>query len=431
MLTHRKILFGFCLLIISSSLSSQSIENELKSLAKLTDFTVQKLETDTFCYEKYLLVCKQNVDPNNPLAGKFEQRVFLSHKSISRPVVVITEGYAANYASHADYKNELSSYLNANQICIEHRYFGQSIPRPLDWNQLTIANAAADDHRIVTILKKIYTDKWISTGISKGGQTCLYYRYFYPDDVDISVPYVCPLNFSKADRRVYRFLEQVGDSASRAKVFNYQYDMLNHKSEYLQAFKDLAQQRDLSYRMGLLEAYELTVLEYGFAYWQWGSTPIDSIPKKAQSAKKMVRHLDQVAGIDWVSDQGIRRMQAFFYQALTQIGFYGYDISKFKNVVSFTENPEFDFTMPENIEKTFDPHPMYKVDQFIRHQANHMLFIYGEDDPWSSTSVDVTYEKDVLKIVKPGGSHLTRIANLPQGQQMQVLETLNQWLGHQ
>ena len=431
MLAIRKFSFSIFLCIIFFQAPAQSIEPELKALAKLTDFTVQKLETDTFFTEKYLLVFKQNVDPNNPLAGKFEQRVFLSHKSKSRPVVVITEGYAANYASHPDYKNELSSYLNANQICIEHRYFGQSIPRPLDWNQLTIANAAADDHRIVTILKKIYTNKWISTGISKGGQTCMYYRYFYPEDVDISVAYVAPLNFSKADNRVYRFLGQVGDSASRAKVFNYQYEMLNHKSEYLQAFKDLVQKRNLSYRMGLLEAYELTVLEYGFAYWQWGSTPIDSIPKEGESAKKMVRHLDQVAGIDWVSDQGIRRMQAFFYQALTQIGFYGYDISKFKDVVSFAENPEFDFAMPENIKKPFDPHPMYKVDQFIRHQANHMLFIYGEDDPWSSTAVDVTYEKDVLKIVKPKGSHLTRIANLPEGQQLQVLETLNRWLGHQ
>ncbi len=102
--------------------------------------------------------------------------------------------------------NELSPILNANQICVEHRYFNESTPQPVDWEHLTIYNAASDHHRIVEILKEIYKGKWVNTGISKGGQTVMYHRYFYPDDVDASVGYVCPLNFSIEDKRVYSFL---------------------------------------------------------------------------------------------------------------------------------------------------------------------------------------------------------------------------------
>lgn len=409
----------------------EGIENEIKELAKTFNFKVQKLEKDTFFEERYLLIFEQEIDHDKPLAGKFEQRVYLAHKSTDNPVVVITEGYVASYASHSNYVNELSGYLNANQVCIEHRFFGESIPSPLDWSNLTIANAASDDHRIVKILKKLYHGKWISTGISKGGQACMYYRYFYPDDVDASVAYVCPLNFGIADKRINRFLLTVGDSTIRSRIINFQYQMLSNKSIYLPAFEELAKKRKLHFNIGLLQAYELTVLEYSFAFWQWGTVNPDSIPSSPLSAKKMVRHLDQVAGIDWISNEGIQRMLAFFYQALSEIGFYGYDISEFKDVISFSENPDFEFTRPEGISVTYDPEPMYKIDEFVRHHASKMIFIYGENDPWSATAVDITYENDVLKIIKPGGSHLTRISNLPVSQHNLVLETLNQWLGFQ
>ncbi|MEZ5197263.1 MAG: hypothetical protein R2764_12940 [Bacteroidales bacterium] len=215
--------------------------------------------------------------------------------------------------------------------------FGESVPSPIDWEQLTVYNAASDHHRVVEILKQIYIKKWINTGISKGGQTAMYHRYFYPDDVDATVGYVCPLNFSIEDQRVYRFLEQVGDSVCRKKIHDYQYEMLNNKAIYLEEFEKLADSRKISYSIGLTEAYDLTVLEYSFAFWQWGGTDCKSIPQRGESPKEMVNHLNRVAGIEWVSDQGIQRLLPFFYQALAEIGFYGYDISAYPGMTSFSK----------------------------------------------------------------------------------------------
>ena len=414
--------------IFSFQVLSQTMEDRLTLLSKTHNFTFKELKTDTFFTEKYVLEIEQPLSHKNPNGESFTQRVFVAHKDFSNPVVFITEGYAASYAKNPQYINELSSILNANQVCVEHRYFGESVPKPMIWENLTIYNAATDHHKIVELLKNIYMGKWVNTGISKGGQTAMFHRYFYPHDVNATVGYVCPLNFSIEDKRVYRFLQQVGDSASRKKIYDYQYELLSNKATYLPSFKALAEKRKLTFNLSLIHAYELTVFEYSFAFWQWGSTPVDSIPLPPAGSKKMISHLDQVAGLDWISEQGIHRIQPFFYQALTEIGFYGYDIMPFSEVVNFTQNPVFDFTAPENTSIQYDPVPMQKVDHFIRHNAINMIFIYGGSDPWSATAVDLTYNSNVIKIVKQDGSHLTRILNLPDNQQKEIIETLTEWL---
>ncbi|MBN2173197.1 MAG: aminopeptidase [Bacteroidales bacterium] len=429
MKSNRKIIpIIFLFLFIINNGFSQSLSNRLEELSTNYQFTFEPLRTDTFFTEKYLIKLEQPIDQRHPDGETFIQRIYLAHYDFGSPVVLITEGYTASYAGHPRYVNELSEILKANQICVEHRYFGESVPRPLNWEYLNIYNAAADHHKVVEILKNIYRGSWVNTGISKGGQTMMYHRFFYPDDVSASIGYVCPLNFSIADKRTKMFFKRVGDSICRNKILDYQTEMLKNKSIYIPEFMKLADEKKLTYKMGILQAYELTVFEYSFAFWQWGVTPCDSVPVDPLSPRQMVRHLDDVAGIDWVSDAGVRRFEPFYYQALTEIGFYGYDIGPFENYVSFLSDPDFSFTAPQGVEVKYDPVPMEKVDAFIRHQAQNMIFLYGEDDPWSSTGVDLSYQTNSIKIVKPGGSHLTRIKNLLPDQQKIVIDSLKSWL---
>jgi hypothetical protein len=407
---------------------AQDLKDKLEELQDTYHFTFRSLETEKSFKEKYVLTFEQPLNHDDPQLGTFTQRVFLAHLGFQNPVVFITEGYAADYAGFSNYVNELVPILNGNQVCVEHRFFGESVPEILNWEYLNVYNAASDHHKVIECLREIYSGPIVNTGISKGGQTAMYHRYYYPDDVKATVAYVCPLNFSVEDRRVYHFLDHVGDSVTRKKILDYQVEMLRNKNRYLPDFKILADKKGLTYPMGLLQGYELTVLEYAFAFWQWGFTPVDSIPIPPQSPEKMVQHLNLVAGLDWVSNEGIEKIYPFFYQALTEIGFYGYDISPFRDFISFQENPTFTFTVAEELNIQYDPQPMQQVDCFIRHQASNMIFIYGETDPWTATSVDLTYNQGLLKIVKPQGSHLTRISNLPDEQRNLVITTLLNWI---
>ncbi len=92
---------------------------------------------------------------------------------------------------------------------VEHRYFGESKPdSTIGWEYLTTAQAAADHKSIVDLFKTIYKGKWVSTGISKGGQTSIFFKYYYPDAVDVWVPYVAPLNLEQEDKRIFYFFRK-------------------------------------------------------------------------------------------------------------------------------------------------------------------------------------------------------------------------------
>jgi len=425
------LLFVVALLFNAHNSHSQELHQKLTELQKSFDFEFETLETNESFGEKYLIRLSQPLDHNGASPDTFTQRVFISHRGFDKPVVFITEGYDANHASLAGFKTELAEYLNANQVCVEHRYFGESKPDSLIWRFLTVENAANDHHKVAELVRAIYPGKIVSTGISKGGQACNYFEYFFPEDADISVPYVAPLNFSTEDRRVYSFLESVGDSICRQKILDFQKNMLSKKDEYLPAFIKLANKKGLTYSMGFEKAYELMVFEYSFAFWQWGLTNCNDIPAPDAKPKKIVQHLDKVANIDWISEQGIEKLQPFFYQAMHEIGMYGYDISQFEGLTTITNNPIFDFTFPKNETVVYEPGLMQRVDFFDRHRAENMIFIYGQNDPWSATSVEPGYHTNSFKIVKPNGSHRTRINNLPEYQRQQILDSLNNWLSQE
>ena len=111
-----------------------------------------------------------------------------------------------------------------------------------------------------------------------------------------------------------------------------------------------------------------------------------------------------------------------------QFGMYGYDIAPFKEWVSFDTNPTFGFTFPKGMTVNYSPETHYKVDCFVRHKAQNMIFIVGGIDPWGAPSVDLPMETNSLKMVKQGGSHTTRILNLPKAQKEEVLSTIRAWM---
>ena len=156
------------------------------------DTLVADTSVFTHAYEIHLF---QPIDHNKPENGKFSQKIYLSYIDSTLPVVVVTEGYTAN----RNYTTELARHLGCNQIIIEHRYFGESVPENIDWQFLNTYQAASDHHRIIELFKEFFTGKWITTGISKGGQTVMFHSYYYPEDADVRVPYVAPLNFGPED----------------------------------------------------------------------------------------------------------------------------------------------------------------------------------------------------------------------------------------
>ena len=225
----------FALLFVSAAAPAQTdLQQKLDRISAITE--TRPLESTRFS-EKYVTYFTQPLDHCRPEKGSFRQRVIVSHVGFDRPTVIVTEGYGAAYALNPKYREELSELLDANMIFVEYRYFLESTPEPKDWQYLTAENSADDLHAVRNAFKSIYPGKWIATGISKGGQTTLLYRTFYPDDVDISVPYVAPLCYGAEDGRHEPFLRKVSTPEDRKRIEDFQLEVLKRKAALLPRFE--------------------------------------------------------------------------------------------------------------------------------------------------------------------------------------------------
>ena len=398
-------------------------------LATIQADTLFRIEADTMFSEAWEIRLWQPVDHRNPDGPRFSQQVFLYFAGKDRPVIVETEGYGAREG-----RNELASLMKANLIRIEHRYFEESRPDSAEWEYLTTWQAATDHHRIIELFKPVFSGKWATTGISKGGQTVMFHRYYYPEDVNVSVPYVAPLNFGPEDERMVPFFESVGTAECRDRVFRFQKLALEKFDQLFPIFLKYAGERGWTFnRVGGPEtAYEMTVLEYEFAFWQWGSVPCDSIPLDGDD-EKLFRHLADVGDPRYFADQGLEYFEPFFYQAMTEIGYYGYNFDRFAGLLKHARNseqPEFQFSAPQGPDYVYDYGFGRKVAEYIREDAENFIFLYGEFDPWSATAADPGDNDKCLKVVKEGGSHRIRIMNLSDDRREEVLDRLEEWLDY-
>lgn len=389
---------------------------------------IRPLETSEFS-EKYVTYFTQPLDHRHPEKGSFRQRVIVSHVGFDRPTVIVTEGYGAAYALRSQYREELSKLLNANMIFVEYRYFLESTPEPKDWQYLTAENSADDLHAITTAFKNIYPGKWIATGISKGGQTTLLYRTFYPDDVDISVPYVAPLCYGVEDGRHEPFLHKVSTPENRKIIEDFQLEALKRKATLLPRFEKYCTEKNYSFRAPIEEIYDYSVLEYSFALWQWG-TPISSIPATTASDDEVFSHLLAISEPGYFTADSPNA--SFFVQAARELGYYGYDVQPFKQYLSIQSSEGYlhRLMLPEELkDMPFDKTLSKKITKFLKKQDPKMIFIYGQNDPWTAAGVTwLKNKKNIHVFIQPNGSHLARISTLPEAEKAEVMELINEWL---
>lgn len=423
--------FNLILLSFLFALSVMAAPGELKEkLATLKGISdIEQLESEYYP-EKYVVRITQQVDPKNPAAGTFTQRVVVGHIGFDRPTVIVTEGYGGAYAMNPKYQEELTKLLDANLVFVEYRYFLESTPEPLNWDYLTAENSAYDLHNVRNTLKQIYPEKWISTGISKGGQTTMLYRAYFPDDVDFSVPYVGPLCKGVEDGRHEPFLRKVGTKQERKKIQDFQLEALKRKADLLPLLESYCKDKNLAFRIPMPEVLDYCVLEYSFALWQWG-TPVSTIPSLSSDNQAIFNHLMDISGPDYFAEN--QPNISFFVQAARELGYYGYDTKPFRKYLTVQDAHGYlnRIMLPkELVDKIgFRPELYQKVHNFLRDNDPKMIFIYGEIDPWSAARVPSFKGKVNEQVyIQPRGSHRARIGNMPEDMKERILTQINKWL---
>ena len=424
----KRILLGLLILVCQNLIAQDLLHEKLKTIATISE--IRPLDKGEFA-EKYVTYFNQPLDHQHPEKGSFRQRVVVSHIGFDRPTVIVTEGYGASYALNPRYREELSKMFNTNMVFVEYRYFLESTPNPRDWQYLTAESSADDLHAVRQALKDIYPNKWIATGISKGGQTAMLYRTFYPNDVDITVPYVGPLCYDVEDGRHEPFLRQVGTEDERRKIEDFQLEVLKRKSTLLPRFEKHCQEKKYEFNASIEEIYDYSVLEYSFAFWQWG-TPVSTIPANNASDDEIYKHFMAISEPSYFAKGGGN--ESFFVQAARELGYYGYDIRPFKKYLSITSSKGYlkKLMLPDDAKDIkFDKTLSKKITKFLKKNDPKMIFVYGEIDPWSAaatTWLNTDKKENVHIFVEPRGSHLARINTLPEEMKQKAISILKKWL---
>ena len=180
----------------------------LKEIEGVSDIKEEKDEDGNSVTSFYF---KQPIDHKNPAAGTFVQYCVLHYKGSKHTTVMHTHGYSITTSKNAKVRQlELAKILDANYLAVEHRYYYRSIVGLTEedtikgipstkvqneyWKYNTAEQSTADLHNIVTALKKsgYFDGKWVSSGVSKNGILTALYAYFYPNDMDVYVPFCAP-----------------------------------------------------------------------------------------------------------------------------------------------------------------------------------------------------------------------------------------------
>ena len=422
------------LLLLCTNAKAQDSDTALYNLLSNEPeiLSIERLQTDRFV-EKYNLSVQQEVDWASKSAGKYGERVILCFKGFDRPTLIVTEGYFAHYGLNPRYEEEISRMFDTNILLCEYRYFGESLPRDSSWQYLTVDNSLSDLHHVREIFGNFFTGKWISAGISKGGQTTMFYRATYPNDVDVSVSYVAPLNKNVEDGRHEPFLDKlVGTEEERESIRNAQIQILKRKNKLMPLFIKHVQKNNYTYKASMSEIYDYCVLELPFAFWQWG-TPLTTIPSANASDKEWFSFFMKISEGDYFSSPSA--FTPFFVQAARELGYYGYSTKGLKKILGIRSPKNYlrRLMLPDNATHIkFDKGLYKRTVKYLKNQDPKHIFIYGEVDPWSSSGVagwlDCSKKHNMRVYVQPQGSHKARIGNMPEKMRDEIINRLTEWL---
>ncbi|MGW0362546.1 aminopeptidase [Streptomyces sp. NPDC002990] len=382
-------------------------------------------------YRFFVLNYEQPVDHRQPWKGTFKQRLTLLHKDVSRPTVFFTSGYNVNTNPR---RSEPTTIVDGNQVSMEYRFFTPSRPDPANWANLDIWQAASDQHRIFTALKKTYTKNWLSTGGSKGGMTATYYERFYPQDMDGVVAYVAPNDVvNKEDSAYDRFFAKVGTKECRDKLNAVQREALVRREPLEAKYAAAAAENGWTFTTvgNLDKAYEAVVLDYVWAFWQYSLlADCASIPTAATASDQEIWDtIDAISGFSAYADQGLQTYTPYYYQAGTQLGSPDIKQPHLGNLSRYGYQAPREF-VPRDIPMTFQPGAMADVDNWVRNNAHQMLFVNGQNDPWGAEPFRLGYGvSDSYVMTAPGANHGANVSKLLDGEKALATAKILQWAG--
>ena len=398
--------------------------------------------------QAYYFNYNQLIDHSDPSKGTFKQQVVLSFVDKNAHTILHTQGYSlvgdwdnnhnrmdsirAPHFLWALSKDYGKNGFDLNCVQVEYRYHGFSLPQGDNdrFNYLSAWQQSQDLHAIVTDLKKaLFTGdgKWLSTGVSKNGVTTAQYAYYDEmygwNDIDVYVPFVAPITPQEWDLRVgtYMLTESSKDVQADLKKA---YEKLVNDQEIAEAttaaYITKYEQRNSTkvpsdsmflYTLGGVMDNLFKVQSYGdIATWK------KFIPNEKSKTEDYVTFfmLDDDDARIYRKTLGARgprgplawRRDPFQVQIGIDQGNMSDDYTWYLEgkLLSDSDKAYFKNIMEEaKKSKTIDL--QVELLKNLETTNKKLIFVYGENDPWTGAAIPDPTNPNVKKYLVPNGTH--------------------------
>ena len=139
--------------------------------------------------------------------------------------------------------------------------------------------------------------------------------------------------------------------------------------------------------------------------------------------------LDAVFGFVFYTDQGIEPLLPLYFQQDTEIGFALAADGHLEDLLLFPgENVPRSFLTAAIPAPRFDHTTMLDIDLFVRVFGGELMFVYGENDPWSAEPFRLgPGTRDSFVYLVPSANHSARISGLPVEKQTEAMTAIRRW----
>ena len=410
-------------------------EKQLASLANIKIINISRQGNKL----RFELLFKQSLDHENPNTESFDQRLIFFYSGKTDAVTeIVTEGYSLDNIEETTY---LSEKLDVNLLFVEFRYYGNSIPKSNKSNPFKFLNNTQqmhDYHKIRLELGEVLTGKWVSYGISKGALNALNYKQLYPDDVDLTMAIVAPINTEYENSKISDFIKnKVASKELREFVKQFQRIALEQRKIILPLFKSWAKDNNLTFNTvgGLPKAYEHAVIHFPLLYWQYEQYKEDfysnSLVRNSENNPLSIfKRLAESSAFYFISDAMLQHdFKGFFYQTLTELGYYKANIDHLLDLLKEVKSSSTQDFYFKDINTSYNASNMKKLKTWLENQANDIIYIYGGHDPWVSCSITPSRATNSVRYTMPSMAHNVRIMHLELHHRKLINRYINNRLG--
>ena len=198
------------------------------------------------------------------------------------------------------------------------------------------------------------------------------------------------------------FLNSVGTEECRNKIKEFQRAFLSRRDEILPMMMLDAEKNNKRFFFDFETLFEYWVLEYSFSFWQWGQK-CEDIPSTTATSKELFEYMKKANTYEYFTEETMKGFGSFFVQAYNEIGYYGYDLTDFKDLLKEVKDGSNIVLVPEGAEINYNCKPIQDVNTWLQKKGNNIIYIYGGTDTWTASAVQLTGETNAVKMVKMGG----------------------------